>query len=67
MTLHIIFSCDNSAFDPDPKPEIIHTLKKLIETITVNDRFPVSLFDTNGNRIGGCNLVLDDEEGRRNG
>lgn len=63
MKFHLVFSCDNSAFDPDPKPEIIHILKKLIETISVNDQFPVSLFDSNGNRIGGANLVPFEMEG----
>jgi hypothetical protein len=67
MTLHIAFSCDNSAFDPDPRPEIILTLKKLIMNLEVLENFPIPIFDSNGNRIGGCNLVLDDEEGRRNG
>jgi len=60
MNLHIISfvpSCDNSAFNPDPGPGFIHIHKKLIEIITVNERFPVSLFDTNGNCIDGAGPV----------
>ncbi len=62
MKFHLEFSCNNSAFDPDPKPEIIHILKRLIETISVCE-FPVSLFDINGNRVGGCSLVPSKVEG----
>jgi len=62
MKFHLVFSCDNSAFDPDPKPEIIHILKKFIENLSVFDHFPISIFDTNGNRIGGCNLVPSEME-----
>ena len=62
MKFHLAFSCDNSAFNPDTKPEIIHTLKKLIESISVLDYFPIPIFDSNGHRIGGCNLVPSEME-----
>ena len=67
MTLHIVFFYDNSAFNPDPRPKIILTLKKLIMTLEVLEYLSIPIFDINGNRIGGCNLVSDDEKGRSNG
>ena len=60
MKFYLSFPCDNSTFDSDPRPEIIFTLKKLIESLSVLDYFPILIFNSNGNRIGGANLANEE-------
>ena len=65
MKFYLEFSCDNDAFHPDEKPEIIFTLKKVIEDLYVLNYYPIPIYDSNGNRIGGCNLIPSEMEDKK--
>jgi len=47
---------DNDAFYPDANPEIVEVLKKAIEKLE-QGRTASPLFDTNGNRVGGFEIL----------
>ena len=62
MKFHLEVSCSNSAFDPDPLPEITRFLKEVIYMITADHSFSYPLYDINGNRVGFADLISSDEE-----
>jgi hypothetical protein len=51
MELSINMNLDNAAFEEDMNGEIKNALNKLMNKMD-NECFPISLFDTNGNKIG---------------
>lgn len=54
---YLEITCNNSAFDPDTRPEIVKLLTEVTTMISAYAQLPVHIFDTNGNRVGSANLI----------
>ena len=69
MTFKLSIECDNSAFSeggtdvPDPGPEIASILRKLARKVEFDmdreDGETFRLMDSNGNKVGTAELVID--------
>jgi hypothetical protein len=65
MTIKIVLSTDNSAFEHGAGREVARILRKLAETVEDwpgKSEFSIGLLDFNGNKVGGCDASDGDHE-----